>query len=333
MKALIQRLTESYGPSGYEHAVREIVRAEIEGFADAVRVDALGNLIASKGTRAEGGARIMLAAHMDELGVMVTKIDENGFLRFTTIGGIYPHTCIGNRVRFMNGAQGVISMESGIEPGKAPKFDRMYIDVGATNLANCPVKVGDVAAFDRPFVDMGKRLTAKAMDDRIAVAVLIETLRQVKNTPNELHFVFTVQEEVGLRGATTAAYGVDPDFGIAVDVTDTGDTPKGEVMEVWLGKGPAVKVMDSYLVVDPRLVKWMARTAEAAGIPYQYEVLESGGTDAGAINQTRAGAPSICLSIPTRYIHTPSEMVDYDDVLNSVKLLVELVSKPVKLDA
>jgi len=208
----------------------------------------------------------------------------------------------------------------------------MFIDVGATSLADCPVKVGDVAAFDRPMIDMGKRISAKAMDDRIAVAVLIEALRQVKNTPNELHFVFTVQEEVGLRGATTAAFGVDPDFGIAVDVTDTGDTPKGEVMEVSLGKGPAVKVMDSYLVVDPRLVKWMATTAEAAGIPYQYEVLDSGGTDAGAINQTRAGAPSICLSIPTRYIHTPSEMVDYDDVLNSVKLLVELVSNPVKLD-
>jgi len=332
MKDLIRKLTEAYGPSGYEHAIREIVRAEIEGFADDVRVDALGNLIARKGTRGEGGSRIMLAAHMDELGVMVTKIDANGFCRFTTIGGIYPHTCVGARVRFTNGVVGVISVELGAEPGAAPKFAKMFIDVGATSLADCPVKVGDVAAFDRPMIDMGKRISAKAMDDRIAVAVLIEALRQVKNTPNELHFVFTVQEEVGLRGATTAAFGVDPDFGIAVDVTDTGDTPKGEVMEVSLGKGPAVKVMDSYLVVDPRLVKWMATTAEAAGIPYQYEVLDSGGTDAGAINQTRAGAPSICLSIPTRYIHTPSEMVDYDDVLNSVKLLVELVSNPVKLD-
>jgi tetrahedral aminopeptidase len=332
MKDLIQRLTEAYGPSGYEQRVRELVRAEVEPFADEVRVDAMGNLIVRKGSLGAGGKRVMLAAHMDELGIMVTKVDENGFVRFTHIGYIYRQMLPGGRVRFLNGAAGVIAAEPSPDADRTPRFEQMYIDVGATSKASCPVKAGDVAAFDRPFIDLGNRMVAKAMDDRIAVAVLIEALKQVQSTPNELYFVFTVQEEVGLRGSQTAAFGLDPEIGLAVDVTGTGDTPKGEVMEVDLGKGPAIKVMDSYLVVDPRMLRWMARTAENLEIPYQYEVLVSGGTDAGAINQTRAGVSSICLSIPTRYIHSPSEMVDYNDVLNSVRLLVELVSKPIVLE-
>jgi endoglucanase len=188
-----------------------------------------------------------------------------------------------------------------------------------------------VAIFDRPFTDLGKRLVSKGMDDRIGVAVLISALQRIQSTPHKLLFVFTVQEEVGLRGATTAAYGVDPDYGIAVDVTLVGDTPRGIKMAVALGKGPTVKVRDSGLVVDPRLVHWAASTAEKAGIPYQYEVLDGGSTDAAAINLTRAGAPSICISIPTRYVHSPSEMVDVDDVENAVRLLVELLSHPMDL--
>ncbi|HEX7975375.1 MAG TPA: M42 family metallopeptidase [Anaerolineales bacterium] len=332
MKDLIQRLTEAIGPSGYEERVREIVRAEVQGYADEVREDPLGNLIVRKGTRAEGGKRIMLAGHMDELGVMVTQVDEKGFARFTTLGFVYRQMVAGARVRFLNGAVGVIGVELTSTSDHVPGWDRYYIDVGAANKETCPVRVGDVGAFDRRFVDMGGRLVSKAMDDRIAVAVMIEALKQVQSSPNELTFVFTVQEEVGLRGSQTAAFGVDPEIGLAIDVTDTGDTPRGEQMEVRLGKGPAVKVMDSYLVTNPKLVRWMARTAEQAGIPYQYEVLNMGGTDAGAINQARAGIPSICLSIPTRYIHSPSEMVDYQDVQNSVRLLVALVSNPVVLE-
>lgn len=268
MKELIQKLTEALGPSGYEDRVREMVRAEVEPYADEVREDGLGNLIVRKGTLGPGGKRIMLAAHMDELGIMVTQVEEGGFVRFTTLGYVYRQMIIGHRVRFLDGRPGVISAEPSPDADRTPKWDKMYIDVGATSKADCPVRVGDVAAFDRQFQDLGSRLVSKAMDDRVSVAILIETLKQVQSTPNELYFVFTVQEEVGLRGAQTAAFGVDPDLGLAVDVTDTGDTPRGEVMEVALGKGPAVKVMDSYLVVNPKLVRWMERTAQDAGIPY-----------------------------------------------------------------
>lgn len=331
MKPLIQKLVETVGPSGYESAVRELVRGEIEGLVDETRVDALGNLIARKGQRGEGGLRIMLSAHMDEIGVIATHVDEKGFVRFTTIGGVRAHTCIGGRVRFLNGVQGLIYMERSEDGSRLPGIENLFIDVGAADRDSCPVKVGDLAAFERPFLDLGDRLVSKAMDDRISVAVLVETLRQIKSSPHELYFVFSTQEEVGLRGATTAAYGVDPDLGVAVDVTATGDTPKGLRMEVGLGKGPAIKVRDGGMLSDPRVVRWMVETAETAGLPYQLEVLEGGTTDARAIQLARAGVPSGCVSIPTRYIHSPSEMVDYSDVQNAVRLLVALLAGPVKL--
>lgn len=328
MKSLIKSLVESIGPSGYEGATRDLVRAEINGLADEIRVDPLGNLIARKGS---GGQRIMLAAHMDEIGVIATHIDENGFVRFTTIGGVRPHTCLGGRVRFLNGSQGVIGGERLEEGGKVHTFDQLFIDVGAVSRETCPVKVGDMAVFDRPFLDLGDRLVSKTMDDRIACAILIEALRQIKNTPNELYFVFTTQEEVGTRGAGTAAFGIDPEIGISVDVTGTGDTPRGTRMAVALGKGPAIKVRDGGMLSDPRLVQAMVETAEAAGIPYQLEVLEAGTTDARAMQVSRAGMPAGCVSIPCRYIHSPSEMVDYNDVQNAVRLLVALLSQPIVL--
>lgn len=331
MKEIIRKLVESVGPSGYEAAVREVVRAEIAALVDEVKVDALGNLIARKGTKQGEGVRIMVSGHMDEIGLIATHIDEGGFVRFTTIGGVNPITCIGGRVMFLNGTRGLIYMERLDSHDRLPAFDQLYIDVGAKNKDGCPVKVGDVAVFDRPFVEMNGRLVSKAMDDRIAVAVMIEALKQLKNSPHELYFVFSTQEEVGLRGATTAAYGVDPDLALAVDVTRTGDTPKGIKMEVSLGKGPAIKVRDSGMLADPRVVRWMVMTAEAANIPYQLEVLEAGTTDARAMQLTRSGVPAGCLSIPTRYIHSPSEMVEYEDVLQSVRLLVELISKPVQI--
>jgi tetrahedral aminopeptidase len=332
MKQLIKELVETMGPSGYEQQIRELIRKKVEKFADEIQVDALGNLIVRKGSLKPGGKTIMISAHMDELGVMATMIDEKGFVRFTTIGGISPITCVGGRVKFLrSGVTGVIYTEKLDDPEKLPHFEKLFIDVGAKDAKTCPVRVGDVAIFDRPFVDQGDRLISKAMDDRIGVAVLISALEKIKDTPNKLMFVFSVQEEVGLRGAKTAAFGVNPDYGVAVDVTGVGDVPHGQPVNMALGNGPAVKVRDTSLVVDPRLVEWMAGTAEKNNIPYQYEVLLGGGTDAGAINLTHAGAPSICLSVPTRYIHSPSEMVDYNDVLNSVKLLVELLSNPIQL--
>ena len=337
MKPLIKKLVETPGPSGYETQIRSVVREEVEPYADALQVDALGNLIAQKGKGSADGIKIMLAAHIDEIGVMVTQVDENGFVRFTTLGGVRTFTCIGGRVRFLNGASGVISMELFDDMSddmlKVPTFEQLYIDLGLSSNQDAPVRIGDVAVFDRPFLDLGERLVAKSIDDRIGVAVLVETLRQIKDTPHQLFFVFSTQEEVGLRGATTAAFGISPDLGLAVDVTRTGDTPRRTKvrMEVSLGKGPAIKVRDSGMLADRRVVDWMVRGAENLKLPYQMEILERGSTDARAMQLTQAGIPAGCLSIPCRYIHSPSEMVDFEDVQNAVRLLVELVSHPVKL--
>ena len=331
MKSLIQELVETPGPSGFEYEIRDVIRQAIGDAADEIRVDAMGSLIAKKGTKSTDGLRVMISAHIDEIGLMVTHIDENGFIRFTNIGGINPLTCYGGRVLFMDGTRGVIGMD-GLERGKMPKLSDLFIDVGATSRDTCPVKVGDVCGFERPFLDLGKRMIAKSMDDRIAAAIAIETLRRLESTPHEVHFVFSTQEEVGLRGATTAAYGVDPDVGFAVDVTVSGDTPRRRIkMATALGEGPAIKVRDASFIADPRLVDWMIKTAEHAGLPYQLEVLEMGGTDGRAIQLTRSGVPAGCISIACRYIHSPSEMVDSDDVENAVRLLVELLQSPIVL--
>ena len=333
MKPLIQKLVETQGPSGYETQIRTVVQGEVEAYADAMQTDALGNLIVRKGNVTAEGSKIMLAAHIDEVGVMVTQVDSNGFIRFTTLGGVRPYTCIGGRVRFLNGSSGIINMEPLDDMAKMPAFEQLYIDLGYSSSQDSLLKVGDVGTFERPFLDLGRRLVAKSLDDRIGVAVLIETLRRVKNTPHQLFFVFSTQEEVGVRGATTASFGIDPDLGLAVDVTGTGDTPRRTRvrMEVSLGKGPAIKVRDGGMLADRRVVDWMVAGAEKLDLPYQLEVLEGGSTDARAMQLTRAGVPAGCLSIPCRYIHSPSEMVDFDDVQHAVELLAELVSKPVKL--
>jgi endoglucanase len=332
MKPLIQKLTETFSPSGYEAPIREVIRQEVVPLAEEVREDALGNLIARKGQRSEGGLRIMLAAHMDEIGLIATHVEEGGFIRFTAIGGVRPQPLQAGRVRFINGQQGVIGCDRLSSSDQTPSLEQSYIDVGAGSRKDCPIKVGDVCSFERPFLDLGQRLVAKSMDDRIGCAVLIETLRAIHATPHELVFVFTTQEEVGTRGATTSAYGLDPDLGLAVDVTGTGDTPKAAKMEVSLGQGPAIKVKDSGMLADRRVVAWMVKGAEKARIPYQREVLEGGTTDARAIQMARQGVPAGCLSIPCRYIHSPSEMVDRSDVQGAVKLLAALLSRPVLLE-
>jgi endoglucanase len=237
----------------------------------------------------------------------------------------------GGRVRFLNGTVGVLGYDNLGNINELPTLDKVYIDVGATSKKDCAVKVGDVAAFDRPYVEAGNRLIAKSMDDRVGVLVAIEALRALKSTPHDVYFVFTTQEEVGTRGAATSAFGIDPDVGIAVDVTSTGDTPGSLKMEMRLGKGPCVKIQDSGAISDPRVVKWMISSAEKNKIPYQREVLLMGGTDARAIQLARAGVPAGCISIPLRYVHSPSEMADYSDVQNSVKLLTALLKAPIDL--
>lgn len=333
MKKLLKQLTETFGPSGYEDHVRQLVQAEVQPLADEIKVDALGNLIARKkpSKPSSNTKKIMIAAHMDEIGLMVSHIDEKGFVRFSPIGGVFGKYVHGGRVRFLNGVQGVIGYDRFDKSGETPSLDKVFIDVGATSKKDCPVKVGDVAAFDRPFAEMGNRLVAKSMDDRVGVLAAIETLRALKTTPHDVYFVFTTQEEVGVRGAATSAYGVDPDLGIALDVTSAADTPEAAKMEMALGKGPCIKIKDSGALSDPRVIQWMIRTAEKNKIPYQREVLLFGGTDARAIQSTRSGVPAGCLSIPTRYVHSPSEMVDYTDVQNSVKLLTALLRAPIDL--
>lgn len=331
MKQLLETLTQTYGPSGYEDAVRKIVLKEIKSLADEVLVDALGNVIAHKkpAKGAKKPMKIMLAAHMDEIGVMVSHVDKNGFVRFTNIGGAFGRYTLGARVHFLNGVTGVVGYDRLENVDATLPLNKMYIDVGATSKANCPVKVGDVGAFERTYFEMGDRLVAKSLDDRVGVLTLIETLRGLKSTQNDVYFVFTTQEEIGSRGAGPAAYGITPDIGIAVDVTPTGDTPASIKMVMELGKGPCVKFRDLGAISDPRVVDWMIQSAEKAKIPYQREVLLIGGTDAREIQISGAGVMVGAVSIPCRYVHSASEMVDFNDVKNTVKLLTNLVSKAV----
>ncbi|GAB4489208.1 MAG: M42 family metallopeptidase [Anaerolineales bacterium] len=328
MKNLLKKLTETFSPSGYEGAIRELIRAEVAPLADEIRVDALGNLIVRKG---KGGKKIMVAAHMDEIGLIATHIDQKGFVRFTGIGGVYPRNLPGGRVRFVNGTPGVISIEPAEKMTESQPLEKCYVDVGAVSAENHPIKIGDVAGFERPFLDLGARWVAKSMDDRIGCLVAIETLRALKSTPNEVYFVFTTQEEVGTRGAETSAFGIDPDLGFSLDVTGWGDTPGQKYFEMALGKGPAIKIKDGGMLSDPRIVNWMVTTAEKNGLPYQREVLLGGTTDARAMQLVRAGVPVGCISIPCRYVHSPSEMVDASDVENAVKLAAALLANPVDL--
>ena len=332
MKDLIKELTEAYGPPGYEQTVRDIIRTQVESHADLVEVDPLGNLHAVKNGTGDG-LTIMLAAHMDEIGLMVSHINEHGFARFTLLGGVQPDTLIGNRAVFTNGALGVINVDNWLMHDRTDlAATKLYLDFGVIDGQEVPVRVGDVAAFQRPFVDMGDTLLAKSMDDRIGCAILIETMRRLDNSPHELHFTFTVQEEVGTRGAITASYKVRPDVAIAVDVTDSGDLPKRKNFEVKMGQGPAIKVMDRGMLAHPGLKRWMIEAARKNDIPYQLEVLTLGSTDARAMQLAHEGSAAGALSIPCRHVHTPSEMVSVRDVENAVSLLLALLSGPAQLD-
>jgi tetrahedral aminopeptidase len=332
MKALIKKLTEAYGPSGSESQMRELVREEIRNLPDYVTVDSLGNLIAVMKKKTRTGKKIMLSAHMDEIGFVITHVDDRGFARFQNLGGVNPLACLGSRVRFANGRLGVIGIEARREdPGRVPGWHDLFIDVGADSRESSGLQVGDAAAFYRPLEEVGERLVGKSLDDRVGVAILIETMRRLKRTPHEVAFVFSVQEEVGLRGAGVAAYGVDADLGLAIDVTRTGDTPNGTRMAVRLGGGPAIKVRDSRMIADPRIRELLLERSREAEIAVQLEILESGSTDAAAMQIARAGLPAGAISVPTRYIHTPSEMVEYADVEGCVTLLTAFLQHPIEI--
>jgi putative aminopeptidase FrvX len=330
MNDLIKKLVEAYGPSGFEDQMRDLIRPEIEAHADEVSVDAMGNLIALKKGSGDG-LKVMVAAHMDEIGIMVSHITKEGFLRFTNIGGVNALTLLGNRVQFADGTVGVIHRESPDKRNETLPLAKHFIDVGAGSKEDCPVSVGDAAGFKRDLIVQGDRLTAKAMDDRIGCVVGIEALKRLQSSPHDIYFIFSVQEEVGTRGAQAAANGIEPDIGIALDVTLCGDTPEERPLAVDLGKGPAIKVKDRGMIAHTGLVRVMKQRAAEAGIDYQLEVLEFGSTDARSIQIAGAGSAAGCISIPCRYVHTQSETVDMNDVEKSVQLLVEVLSKPIEL--
>ena len=322
---LTRKLVESWGPSGYEHRIRDLIREEVAEMADETWVDGLGNLICRVGS---GGTKVLIAAHMDEIGLMANYQEpESGYLRFTNLGGLRPDTLNGNRVQFEDGTVGVIAAQDG--GGKA--LGDFYIDVQDDSGSNA-TPVGQPAGFMREMQTRGERIVAKSLDDRIGCVVAIEAMRRLnKTTPNELYFAFTVQEEVGLRGAKTAAQSLHPDIGIAIDVTGSGDQIRGHKMQVKLGGGAAIKVHDPGLVVPAAIKNWMIERCEADGIPYQLELLAGGTTDASAIQLADAGVPSGCISIPTRYLHTTSETIDIGDVQACIDLLSGLLANPIKV--
>lgn len=326
---LLQKLTQTPGTSGYEDEIRGVIYQEVTPLADEIRIDPLGSLVAyRKGRGANNGhsKKMILAAHMDEIGVMVTHVEEKGYLRFTGIGGLRAIHHIGGRVRFPDGTLGVIYVEHRDDATQSPNLNHLYVDVGATKREEVPFGVGTPGVFVGPLFQQGNHLISKAMDDRIGCYLLIEVLRQLKNPPHDIFFVFTTQEEITLSGARTSAYRIDPDIAIAVDVTGTGDTPKSLPMDVKLGQGPAIKIKDGGMIAHPQVRDMLIAAAEKASIPYQLEILLGGTTDAMAMQLVRAGVPSGCLSIPCRYIHSPSEIVDIADVEQAIQVLLTAIT-------
>lgn len=318
---LIQTLNAAHGPSGDEGGVREVIARLAAPFADEVKTDTLGNLIVrKKGT----GPKVMFAAHMDSIGFVVTHIEKEGFLRVGRLGGISPKEAAYTPVKLKNGVRGVFVPEEKADFGKL-KLDECYVDIGAQNEdeAKKMVQVGDTAVYDSPSFVNGGKVVSPYLDNRISCAILLLTLERMGDSANDLYFVFTAQEEVGLRGGKTAAWAVDPDYGIAVDVTDVDDTPGSEKSgTVQLGKGAAIKVMDSSVICHPEIVAKLDTLAQEQGIAAQRDILRAGGTDAGAIHLTRMGVRAGGISVPCRYIHTPVEMADLEDAENCVKLAV-----------
>ncbi len=331
MLDLIKKLTEAWGPSGYEHKIRALIREEVADLADDIRVDGMGNLICRVG---KGGKKILIAAHMDEIGVMANYTEPTtNYLRFTGIGGLIYTSLHGNRVVFEDGTVGVIAAHDAFGKGRTTlaDADSFYIDV-QDETGELRVPEGSPAGFSRELQVRGERVISKALDDRIGCVIAIETMKRLnKKSPHELYFAFTTQEEVGLRGAKVASQGVNPDIGIALDVTASGDEIKNRKMAVKLGAGAAIKIMDSGHIVPPHIKNWMIARAEADNIPYQLEVLTGGSTDGAQIQLAHSGVPTGVISIPTRFLHTTSETVDLRDVRACIDLLTGLLANEITI--
>ena len=331
---LIQQLVEADGVSGHEGAVRQVLIGAIEACADEYRVDALGNLIVVKrGRGGAGGVRsVMVSAHMDEVGLMVTYVERDGTIRFSPVGGIDPRVVLAKRVRIgddrIPGVIGVkpIHLLEQAERERVLRFDQMGIDTGmsADEVAR-RVTAGTYVAFDTAFqvLDEGglRTVKGKAFDDRAGCAILAEVLKD--SYAFDLYAAFTVQEEVGLRGARVAAYAVNPDVAFVLEGTVCDDSPKDKDVSptTRLGAGPALTIMDRTVVCDRRLVRLLVEEAEAEGIPFQIKQPAIGGTDAGAIHTQREGIPSAVMAVPCRYIHSPVSVMSLNDFDYAVRLM------------
>jgi tetrahedral aminopeptidase len=321
---LLEELTLTFGPTGDETEVANTIIDEIRDYVDEIKKDRLGNVIGIK--KGKGSGKMMIAAHMDQIGVMISDIDKNGFLRFVSAGYVDPFTVLYHNVVFKNGIVGVVAREEKKEI-KDIKLGDLYIDIGAKSKeeAQDMVNIGDFGVFQSSFVANGDRVSSVAMDDRIGCYVLIRAIKQIKECDVNAYFVFTVQEESYISGAATSAYAIEPDCAIVVDVTDTGDTPNCNRMAVKLGEGAAIKVMDKGMICHPKIKNYLVDTAKKHNIKYQFEVLEYGATDGAEIHVSKTGVLTGAISIPTRYIHTPQELVDMKDVECAINLLVRAV--------
>ena len=329
IKDTLLKILEPTGPSGAEGNVARVIEEMVRPYVDEIKTDALGNLIC---VRRGKGKKLMFSAHMDAIGMIVADADENGFLRVYSLGGISPLSTTNRAVRFSNGVGGVVSHETNHDDPWALNFNRLFVDIGASTReeALAKVQIGSMASWTYLATEMNNRVSAPFMDDRAGCAVLVEALMSTKNSENEIIAVFSAQEEVGLRGATAAAYSQAPDMGISLDVTPTGDTPKSAHHNTKLGAGAAVKVRDGGQVCTKCVVDLMVETAENGKIPYQLEVLSGGTTDASAIQLSRGGIPAGCVSIPCRYVHSAVEMVDMGDMDACVKLVSALFNAKIE---
>ncbi|XJZ26429.1 M42 family metallopeptidase [Bacillota bacterium Lsc_1132] len=340
---MLKDLTDARGIPGNEREVREVMKKYIEPFAEEITYDGLGSLIAKK-TGKEGGPKIMVAGHLDEVGFMVTQIDEKGFLRFQTVGGWWSQVMLAQRVTVVTrkgDVTGIIGSKPphilSAEARKKPvEIKDMFIDIGASSreeASDWGVRPGDMVVpyFEFTVMNNEKMLLAKAWDNRIGCAIAIDVLKHLKNTdhPNVVYGVGTIQEEVGLRGARTATSVIQPDIGFAVDVGIAGDTPGISEKEALskMGKGPQIILYDASLVSHKGLRDLVTDVADEMKIPYQFDAIAGGGTDAGSIHLTHNGVPALAITIATRYIHSHAAMLHRDDYENAVKLIVEVIKR------
>jgi putative aminopeptidase FrvX len=329
---LLKQIAELPGVPGREQKVRELVIKELKSHVNAIEVDNMGNVITLIKGKSKNPKKVMIGAHMDEIGFIVTYIDDHGFLRFHTLGGFDPKTLTAQRV-VVHGKKDLIGVMGSKplhvmtpeEKNKVPQTTDYFIDLGMPKKeVEKYISIGDAVTRDRELIEMGDCVNCKSLDNRVSVFILIETMKQLKNPPHDVYGVFTVQEEVGIRGAQVAALKIQPDFGFGLDTTIAYDVPGAKEHEkiTSLGKGTAIKIMDASIICDYRMVEYMKKTADKYKIKWQYEILTAGGTDTAAIQRHVAGGSiSGAVSIPTRHIHQVIEMSHKEDIAGSIKLL------------